>query len=190
MAGLALRPSLPLKPTDAGHSYWRGIRGTYINARDRYGLTVLTTAVSEGQVAVVEYLLTTRADPTIKTDSCRAGHRWRRWHISTRSTRGCVGQQMANSTSIRAIILRARLRSGAWLKALRAGICAWRKSGRLCLAGLQGVCTVSVMQNDPATAFRICPVGPSVSISAVGTESGADHSRARGLVFGLIAVIA
>jgi len=46
------------------------------------------------------------------------------------------------------------------------------------------------MQNDPATALRICPVGPPVSISAVRTEGGADHARARGLVFGLIAVIA
>jgi ankyrin repeat protein len=43
-------------------------RGTRINAHDRYDFTALTMAVSQGQAAVVEYLLTTRADPTIKTD--------------------------------------------------------------------------------------------------------------------------
>jgi ankyrin repeat protein len=43
-------------------------RGTRINAHDRYDFTALTTAVSRGRAAVVEYLLTTRADLTIKTD--------------------------------------------------------------------------------------------------------------------------
>src|SRR5581483_3212218 len=43
-------------------------RGTRINAHDRYDFTALTTAVSRGRAAVVEYLLTTRADPTVKTD--------------------------------------------------------------------------------------------------------------------------
>jgi len=43
-------------------------RGTHINARDRYDFTALTAAVSQGRVAVVRYLLTTPADPAMKTD--------------------------------------------------------------------------------------------------------------------------
>ena len=44
-------------------------KGTRINAHDRHDFTALTTAVSNGHVAIVDYLLTTRADLTIKTDS-------------------------------------------------------------------------------------------------------------------------